>query len=261
MTVVEGKRAVVTGGGRGIGRALAHKLASERARVVVNDLDGDAAASVAAEIGGSSFAGNSATEAGASALFESSMATLGGIDLWFANAGIERGRGLDADEADWAASFEVNVMSSVRAARLLVPYWLEQGQGRLVVTASAAGLLTTLGNPIYSVTKHGAVAFAEWLAATYRHRGIVVQAICPLGVQTDMLDGSGRGRALMELDDVLAPEAVADAVFAALQDDRFLILPHPQVAEYYARRSGDTDRWLRSMNRIQQQLMDSPAEA
>ncbi|MGW4153192.1 SDR family oxidoreductase [Micromonospora chersina] len=256
---VRDRGVVVTGAGHGIGRALATRLAAEGARVVVNDLDGEAARAVAEEIGGWAAPGDAATEPGVAALVETARGHLGEIDAWFGNAGIDRGRGLDAAEAEWAASHEVNVMAHVRAARLLVPDWVERGAGRFVVTASAAGLLTTLGNPAYAVSKHGCVAFAEWLSATYRHRGIVVQAVCPQGVRTRMLDDSGPLRDLLSRDGALTPEDVAEATWQALHDDRFLVLPHPRVADYYAHRATDPDRWLGGMNRIQRQLEDQGA--
>jgi short-subunit dehydrogenase len=135
-----------------------------------------------------------------------------------------------------------------------VPGWVERGSGRFVVTASAAGLLTMLGSPTYSVSKHGAVAFAEWLSATYRHRGVVVQAICPQGVRTRMYEDAGPLKAVLSHDAVLTPEQVAEIAWEALGGDRFLVLPHPEVATYYAARATDTDRWLGGMNRVQQHL-------
>ena len=134
------------------------------------------------------------------------------------------------------------------------PDWLERGGGTFVVTASAAGLLTALGTATYSVTKHGSVAFAEWLSATYRHRGIVVHAICPQGVKTRMLEEAGPLQELLSHDTALEPEQVADTVWHAMQDDRFLILPHPEVATYYANRATDTDRWLAGMRKLQSKL-------
>lgn len=245
---------VVTGAGHGIGRALARRLAAEGARVVVNDLDAGAAQEVAAEIGGYAAPGDAASEAGVATLVEEARRRLGAIDIWCGNAGIDRGAGLAASEDDWAASLEVNVLAHVRAARRLVPDWVERGSGRFVVTASAAGLLTMLGAPAYSVTKHAAVAFAEWLSATYRHRGVVVQAICPQGVKTRMLERSGPLKDLLNHDTALEPEDVAEALWQALQDDRFLVLPHPEVGDYYALRATSTDRWLQGMNRLQQRL-------
>jgi len=245
---------VVTGAAGGIGRAIAGRLAEDGYRVVVNDLDAAAVAEVAGAIGATSVPGDAASEDGVAALVGGAREALGEIDIWFGNAGVERGRGLDAAEADWALSHEVNVLAHVRAARLLVPRWVERGQGRFVVTASAAGLLTMLGSPAYSVTKHGAVAFAEWLSATYRHRGVVVQAICPQGVRTRMFDEAGALQELLAHDQALTPEEVATAAREALDGDRFHVLPHPQVAGYFAQRAADTDRWLAGMNRLQQRL-------
>ncbi|NUR97799.1 MAG: SDR family oxidoreductase [Kribbellaceae bacterium] len=247
-------RVVVTGGGSGIGRAIALRVAKGGARVVVNDLNGAAAERTAAEIDGLALPGDAASERGVEVLHARAVRELGGVDVWFSNAGIERGRGLLASEEEWRASFEVNVMAHVRAARLLVPAWLERGAGRFVVTASAAGLLTMLDAPTYSVTKHGAVAFAEWLSATYRHRGIVVQAICPQGVRTPMLTNSGGMQSLLSRDSALEPEDVAEVVWDALHDDRFLVLPHPEVAGYAAARGQDRDRWLAGMNKLQRRL-------
>jgi NAD(P)-dependent dehydrogenase (short-subunit alcohol dehydrogenase family) len=220
---------------------------------VVNDLDAEAAVRVAEQIGAHAVPGDAASVAGAEALVQQAREHLGDVDVWFGNAGVERGRSLGTSEEDWAVSHEVNVMAHVRAARLLVPRWLERGSGRYVVTASAAGLLTLLEAPAYSVTKHGAVAFAEWLSATYRHRGIVVQALCPQGVQTQMLPTGGL-QDLLSHDMPLTPEQVAETVWEALADDRFFILPHPEVAGYYAARATDPDRWLAGMNKLQRKL-------
>lgn len=253
---LRGKGVVVTGAGHGIGRALARRMAAGGARVVVNDIDADAAEAVATEIEAYAAPGDAASVEGVGALVERARTELGAIDVWFGNAGIERGHGLDASEEDWAASLEVNVMAHVRAARLLVPDWVERGEGRYVVTASAAGLLTMLGSPSYSVTKHGVVGFAEWLSATYRHRGVVVQAICPQGVRTRMYEDSGDLKVVLSHDEVLTPEQVAEAAWEALGGERFLVLPHPQVRDYYAARATDTDRWLGGMNRVQQHLDD-----
>lgn len=250
-----GSTVVVTGAGNGIGAALARRLAAEGARVVVSDLDGPGAERTAAAVtdaGGEALVvtGDAASEDGVTALVERTREVYGGIDAWFANAGVDRGRGLGATDDDWEASFRVNTMAHVRAARLLVPEWVGRGRGRFVVTASAAGLLTMLGAPAYSATKHSAVAFAEWLSATYRHRGVVVQAVCPQGVQTRMLAGAGPYQELLGRDSALTPEQVAEDVVRALRGDDFLILPHPEVADYYALRATEPDRWLRGMNRI-----------
>jgi NAD(P)-dependent dehydrogenase (short-subunit alcohol dehydrogenase family) len=247
--------AVVTGAGRGIGRALAGKLAAEGYRVVVNDLDEPAVRDVAEQIGGVPAAGDCASTDGVRALLATARASLQRIDAYFANAGIDAGAGLDTPDDVWARVLDVNLLAHVRAARELVPAWLADGRGgRFVVTASAAGLLTMLGNAPYATTKHGAVAFAEWLSATYRDAGIVVQVICPQGVRTRMLENVGPLRPLLDDSSALTPEEVTDAVWEGMEDDRFLILPHGEVREFYRRRATDTDGWLRGMNRLQQRL-------
>ncbi|GAA3523293.1 SDR family oxidoreductase [Amycolatopsis ultiminotia] len=251
---------VITGGGGGIGAALARRFAADGARVVVADLDGDRAAEVAAEIGGTAFAGDVASEEGVSALIAAARGTLGEIDVFCANAGIAPFGGEQSTEDDWARTWDVNVMAHVRAARQLLPAWLERGEGHFIATASAAGLLTSLGSAPYSVTKHGALAFAEWLSATYRHRGITVQAICPQGVHTAMLEGTGeRGKLLMAAS-AIEPEQVADALFAAIDEGRFLVLPHPEVAGYYTARATDPDRWLGGMNKLQRKMEQLPEQ-
>lgn len=249
-----GRTAVVTGAARGIGRAIAARLVTEGLRVVVGDVDGEALAATAAEIGADPVPGDSATTAGVDLLVDAALERLGSVDLFVANAGITSGAGLEATDDEWARMLDVNLLAQVRAARRLVPLWLESGGGRLVLTASAAGLLTMLGDLPYSVTKHGSVALAEWLAATYRHRGIVVQAVCPLGVDTRILQEAGPLKDILTRDGTLSPEDVADAVWAGLQGDATLILPHPTVRQYYAGRATDPDAWVAGMNRIQQRL-------
>ena len=254
MAPAPGSTAVVTGAAGGIGRALAARLVAEGVRVVVNDIDDVRLTETAKEIGAHPVAGDAASVEGVARLVEAAKDHLGQIDAWYGNAGIDRGIGLDCPEEDWQASHEVNVMAHVRAARLLVPDWVERKSGRYVVTASAAGLLMMVGAPTYSVTKHAAVAFAEWLSATYRHHGIVVQAICPQGVRTRMLDNAGPLQELLSHDAALEPEQVAEVVWQGLQDDRFLILPHPEVQGYYELRAARTDTWLAGMNKLQRRL-------
>jgi NAD(P)-dependent dehydrogenase (short-subunit alcohol dehydrogenase family) len=246
--------AFVTGAARGIGRAIAARLAREGWQVVVADLDAAELAVVADESGALAVPGDSSTDAGVRHLVDTAYEHLGHVDVFFANAGIGTLKGLDASDAEWARALETNVLAHVRASRLLVPRWLEAGGGRLVVTASAAGLLTMLGDAPYSVSKHSAIAFAEWLSATYRHRGIVVQAICPQGVQTRMLEESGPLRDLLTRDATVSADDVADAAWEALAGDDFLVLPHPEVRDYYAERAAHPDAWLAGMNRLQQKL-------
>jgi NAD(P)-dependent dehydrogenase (short-subunit alcohol dehydrogenase family) len=254
MQTVAGAGVVITGAGGGIGAALARRFAAEGARLVLNDIDAEAVSAVAAGCGALAVPGDAASEDGVAALIAAARAELGEIDLYCANAGIVRGRGLDATEPDWEASWQVNVMAHVRAARLLTGPWLDRGSGHLICTVSAAGLLSMVGAAPYSVTKHGALAFAEWLALSYAHRGITVQAICPQGVRTAMLDGSDPAAVALLGDTSIEPEAVADAVIAGMADGRFLILPHPEVAAMYAGRAADPDRWLRGMNKLQRKV-------
>ncbi|MEU6394281.1 SDR family oxidoreductase [Streptomyces sp. NPDC046939] len=244
---LQGQGIVVTGAGGGIGAALARRFAATGARVVVNDLDADKAAKVAGEIGATAVPGD------ASAIIDEARDALGGtVDVYCANAGLASGGTEAADEQVWALAWDVNVMAHVRAAHALIPDWLERGSGRFVSTVSAAGLLTMVGAAPYSVTKHGAYAFAEWLSLTYRHRGIKVHAICPQGVRTDMLTAAGSAGELVLAPTAIEPDDVAEALFKGMEEDRFLILPHPEVAEYYAARAAVPERWLANMNRIQQ---------
>ncbi|WP_414080091.1 SDR family oxidoreductase [Streptomyces sp. KN37] len=241
------KGVVVTGAGGGIGAALARRFAAEGARVAVNDLDGAKARAVADEVGGIAVPGD------ASVIVPQAVEALGGtVDVYCANAGLGSGGDEAAPEEVWAAAWDVNVMAHVRAAHALLPGWLERGSGRFVSTVSAAGLLTMIGAAPYSVTKHGAYAFAEWLSLTYRHRGLKVHVICPQGVRTDMLAATGTAGDLVLAPTAIEPQDVADALFAGMAEDRFLILPHPEVAAYYEARAATPDKWLAGMNHIQQ---------
>jgi NAD(P)-dependent dehydrogenase (short-subunit alcohol dehydrogenase family) len=261
MTIVNGAGVVVTGGGGGIGRAIALRLAADGARVVVNDLDAAAAEAVAAETGGLAVPGDAGTEQGVAELIQAAAGFLGEIDIYCSNAGTGGGTGPDTPDDVWQRAWEVNTMAHVRAARVLLPGWLARGTGTFVVTASAAGLLTMLGSAPYSVTKHAAVGFAEWLAATYQHRGLAVHCVCPQGVRTQMLAGSGRAGDVVLAGAAIEPEQVADALAAALADGSFLVLPHPEVHDYYVGRATDTDRWLRGMSRLQQRIEEAEEKA
>jgi NAD(P)-dependent dehydrogenase (short-subunit alcohol dehydrogenase family) len=255
VAVENGSGVVVTGGGSGIGRAIARRLADgAAARVVVNDIDPAAAAAVAAEIGGFAVPGDAATEDGVRDLVAAAREHLGEIDIYCSNAGIAAGTGPDTPEDVWRRAWEVNALAHVRASRELLPAWLDRGRGTFVVTASAAGLLTMLGSAPYSVTKHAAEAYAEWLAATYAHRGVTVHCVCPQGVRTQMLADSGRAGEVVLMAAAIEPEQVADALWDAMGEGRFLVLPHPEVRDYYALRAADTDKWLRGMSRLQQRI-------
>jgi len=254
MTDLDGAGVVVTGAGQGIGRAIARRLAQAGARVVVNDLDAAAAEAVAGEVRGLAVPGDAAADDGVRHLVAAATEHLGDIDVYCANAGVAPEGGPEAPEEAWALAWDVNVMAHVRASRLLVPRWLERGSGRFVATVSAAGLLTMLGSAPYSATKHAALAYAEWLSATYGRHGVVVQCLCPQGVRTRMLEGTGAAGDVLLREGALEPEQVADALWEGLQDDRFLVLPHPEVHGYYAARAADTDRWLAGMRRLQDHI-------
>jgi NAD(P)-dependent dehydrogenase (short-subunit alcohol dehydrogenase family) len=240
---------VVTGGGRGIGAAYARMFAAQGARVVVNDVDGDAARASAGVVGGLAAPGDAATEAGVEALIGTARELAGPIDVYCANAGVARAGLVDVAERDWEISWQVNVMAHVRAAKALIPQWVSQGHGMFVSTVSAAGLLTIPGAAPYAVTKHAAFAYAEWLSMTYADAGLRVHAVCPQGVRTQMLEDSGpAGKALMQ-ESAIEADDVAAALLAAIGTGQFLVLPHPEVGAMYAGRAADPDRWLRGMRR------------
>src|ERR1700721_1720522 len=227
------------------------------ARVVINDLDPDAAAAVAGQTGGYAVPGDAATEQGVRELIAAAREHLGSIDIYCSNAGIAVGTDPETPDPVWQRAWDVNVMAHVRASRELLPAWLERGHGCFVVTASAAGLLTMLGSAPYSITKHAAESYAEWLAATYAHRGLTVHCICPQGVRTAMLAASGTAGDVVLKEAAIEPEQVADALSNGLADGKFLVLPHPEVGDYFAMRAADTDRWLRGMNRMQQRIEEA----
>ncbi|HEV8211920.1 MAG TPA: SDR family oxidoreductase [Vicinamibacterales bacterium] len=247
------KVVVVTGGGNGIGRALCRRFALEGAKaVVVADVNGVTAAQVADEIGGTAITCDVAREADVVALVAQTIARHQAIDLFCSNAGIAVNGDEHTPDAEWARCWDVNVMAHVYAARAVVPHMLERGSGYLLQTVSAAGLLTHPQSATYAVTKHASLAFAEWLSITYGDRGITVSALCPQGVRTDMLhraEAEAARRSFL-LDSAVEPEQVADDVVKGIEAERFLILPHPEVAEYVRRKANDPDRWLRGMRRL-----------
>jgi NAD(P)-dependent dehydrogenase (short-subunit alcohol dehydrogenase family) len=264
---IEGSVAVVTGAGSGIGRELAVELAAAGASVVAGDLNGSAAADTAARIKatGSSAVGVTADAAsvdGIAALIETARAEFGPVDVFVANAGIIGAPGL-GDETDWDAIIDVNLRAHVRAAKALVPEWLQRGGGYFVSVASAAGLLTQIGAAGYSVTKHAAVGFAEWLSITYGGNGIGVSCVCPMGVDTPLLNGilsssdpAARmaGAAVASAGEVMGPDRVAALTVEAVRNGEFLVLPHPAVLDMYRQKGSDYERWIAGMRRYQATL-------
>lgn len=254
---ITGKVVVVTGGGNGIGAAMCRRFAAEGARaVVVADVDGDAASAVAASLGGASLAVSTdvSVEADVRRLVATAQERFGAIDLFCANAGIAVMGGVEVVDEEWQRSWDVNVMAHVYAARALLPGWVARGEGYLLTTASAAGLLTNVGLAPYSVTKHAAVALAEWIAITYGDAGVKVSCLCPQGVRTNMLAAGGPEAEALLGAGALEPDDVAEVVVAALRDERFLVLPHPEVADYERNRASDRDRWLGGMRKLVRRL-------
>ncbi len=249
---------VVTGAAGGIGSALARRFHAAGANVVLSDLHGAEAA--ARDLPGSiSVAADMRSEAEIDALIDAAEAAFGPVDLFFANAGVGVGTDPMDDEALWELSFDVNIHAHRWAARRLLPGWLERGEGYFCSTASAAGVLAQIGSAPYSVTKHAAVAFAEWLSITYGNRGLRVSCLCPQGVNTDMLNagddlGDG-GNVVKSVGVVLEPDEVADIVHDAIVDERFLILPHPEVADYMTLKATDLPRWLGGMRKLQRRVL------
>ena len=267
---------VVTGGGSGIGRALCLRFASEGARaVVVADLDGAATKKVAGEVedaGGSRIVAlpaplDVADEDQVVGLVGRVESDVGPISLFCSNAGLGGGGGVDADDQTWDRLWRVHVMAHVFAARAVIPAMVDRGEGYLLHTASAAGLLTNMGNAPYSVTKHATVALAEWLAITYGDAGVRVSCLCPQGVRTPMLlagldraaaaEASVPASAVLAAGGLLEPEDVAEAVVSGLRDERFLILPHPEVLTFFQRKGSDYDRWIAGMRRLQRTVSGS----
>ena len=252
------KVVVVTGAASGIGRALAQRFAAEGARgVVVSDRDAEGAVTVATGIGDDramAVTTDVSVEADVQELVRRTEDRFGPIDLFCSNAGIATSGGVEAPNEAWQQIWDINVMAHVYAARAVLPAMLARGEGYLLNTASAAGLLSQIGSAPYAVTKHAAVAFAEWLSITHGDEGIRVSCLCPQGVRTNML---GNGGALLG-PTAIEPEQVADAVVEGLRAETFLILPHPEVREYFRRKGDDYDRWLGGMRRLQARVGRTP---
>ena len=254
---VRDKVAVVTGGASGIGRAMSRCFASEGAAlVVVADADGEGATAVAEEIGGMAVRVDVSIEADIQTLVAAAMERHGQIDLFCSNAGISIHGSEQSSDEDWQRIWDINVRAHIFAARAVLPSMLERGEGYLLNTASAAGLLTQIDSAPYAVTKHAAVAFAEWLSVTYGDSGVKVSCLCPQGVMTNMLRGGCDGISKFLVDRAISAEECADAVVRGLEVEKFLILPHPEVAEYLRRKTSDYDRWLRGMRRLQRNVRE-----
>jgi NAD(P)-dependent dehydrogenase (short-subunit alcohol dehydrogenase family) len=269
---ITGRVAVVTGGASGAGRAIALALARRGAAgVVVSDIDAAGAATVAAEIekaGGRALAVSTdvTRQEDINHLVTACEAAFGPVSLFFSNAGIIVAGGPEATDEAWSRIWAVNVHSHIYVSRAVLPGMLTRGEGYLVITASAAGLLTQLGSAPYAVTKHAAVALAEWLSITYGDQGIRVSCLCPQAFTSNLLStsvrelggsplaGAGGGSAQAAVDGVLTAEQVAASALDAIGTEQFLILPHPEVATYEKRRADDRERWLRGMRRMQARL-------
>ncbi|BBX26897.1 SDR family NAD(P)-dependent oxidoreductase [Mycolicibacterium alvei] len=261
---IENSVAVITGAGSGIGRALAAAFAVAGARVIATDLDAESAEHTAEKIratGGKAL-GVQADACSTADIEALTTTEFGPVDIYVANAGIIGAPGLGTDE-DWDSILDVNLRSHVRTAQVLVPQWLSRGGGYFVSVASAAGLLSQIGAAGYAVTKHAAVGFAEWLAITYGDDGVGVSCVCPLGVDTPLLDAvrtsadpdSAAGAAsIVQSGEVISPQDVAAATVAAVQSDSFLVLPHPQVLDMYRHKGSDYGRWIAGMRRYQRSL-------
>jgi NAD(P)-dependent dehydrogenase (short-subunit alcohol dehydrogenase family) len=268
---LRGKVVVVTGGASGIGQAMCARFARAGARgVVVADLSAERAETVAAGLGqaddgrpvGLGLAVDVAVEAQVQSLVAAATQRFGQVDVFCSNAGIIARRDEDASNLQWQQHWDVNLMAHVYAARAVLPQMLARGEGYLVQTASAAGLLSQVNAAPYSVTKHAAVGFAEWLSIAYGEQGIRVSCLCPQGVLTPMLLGrelSEGGRPSFLKDGAVTPEAVAEAVLQAMQEERFLVLPHPEVLTFWQRKTADIDRWLRGMRRLRAKVLGAGA--
>ncbi len=253
---VGGRVVLVTGAARGIGRALARAFSvAGAAGVVVADIDGHGAESVAREIKGTSVACDVADESSARAMVEKAESTYGRIDIVCSNAGIAVGGGPEAANEDWQRIWGVNVMSHVLIARHVLPGMLARREGYLVGTISAAGLLNHVFAAPYGATKAAALSFFEWLAIAHGDDGIRVSCLCPQGVRTDMLAAESRLGLEFLTANAVEPEQVADVVLDGIRQEKFLILPHPEVAEYFQRKATDYDRWLNGMRRMRKRVL------
>lgn len=256
---IKGKVAVVTGGANGIGRALCLRFAKEGARLVAcADVDEDNGFKLLQELEegrGAFFACDVSKEDQVKFLVDTVTSAAGQIDIFCSNAGIGTTGGPEAPNRDWKRSWDINMMAHVYAARAVLPQMLARKEGYLLQTISAAGLLTQVGSAPYSVTKHAALGFAEWLSINYGDKGVRVSALCPQGVRTNMLLGEEFIGAKFLLDGAIDPDQVADDVVKAMAEEKFLILPHPEAGKYFHNKATDYDRWIRSMRKMLQAEM------
>ena len=252
---VNGRVAVVTGGGGGIGGALARRLAAGGAMVTVADIDRESAESVAREIGGAAMTVDVSQEFDVQNLVAKVLQAHDRIDIFCSNAGIAVGGGPEAPDADWRRIWDVNVMAHVYVARSVVPHLLERGEGYLLGTVSAAGLLNHISAMPYGVTKAAALSLFEWLAIAHGEQGLRVSVLCPQGVRTRMLQEAEGERPFLS-EGALEPDRVAEIVLEGMREERFLILPHPEVADYFQRKATDYDRWLRGMRRLRHRILE-----
>lgn len=245
---IKGRIAVVTGAASGIGKALCLALHEAGARrVVCADLNGEGAAATAAEIGGVAERVDVSVEDDIKSLIERTEAEVGPIDLFVSNAGIIWRGGLEIENDQWQKIWDVNVMAHVWAARHVVPHMVERGGGYLLNTASAAGLLNQVGAASYATTKHAAIGLAEWLALTYGAQGIGVSVLCPQAVRTGM---TADPNSVAAQDGLIEAGPVAALCLQAIEDETFLVLPHPEVLTYMRRKTDDYDRWIKGMQRL-----------
>lgn len=251
---VRDKVVVVTGGASGIGRALCRRFAQEGARgVAVVDINREGAQAVADEIDGLAIECDVSKEEQIIEVVRHTEEKIGPIELFCSNAGIMIWGGVEVPNEGWQRIWEVNVLAHVYAARAVIPGMIERGGGYLLNTASAGGLLSQIGSAPYSATKHAAVGLAENIAITYGDQGIKVSVLCPQAVRTEM---APTGDVVAAIDGLLEPEQVADTVMEALEEERFLILPHPEVQAYMERKVADYDRWLTGMRRLQDRFRE-----
>ncbi len=254
---ISGQNIVVTGGANGIGRALCERFSKEGASsIAVVDLDEANATKVADSVGGKAYRVDVGSRPEIEDLIRDVESNAGPIDLFVSNAGIAIGGGPEVEIDEWQRIWDINVMAQVNAAKALLPSMLEREKGYLLNTCSAAGLLSQIGSAPYAVTKHAAVAFAEWLSITYGNRGIKVSVLCPQAVRTNMTAGTDNG-GVAGVDGMIEPEELADVTIKGLRSEEFLILPHEIVRTYYRRKGQDIDRWLSGMRRLADQFGQS----